>query len=104
MKFNWKSFNYQTNDIPTWNASDVSLIRFKNCIFTSGTQQIDVTSVLNSMSNAYKGGNLLSLSLDRPLNPYSFVIMGYNDSNTIKYPTTQLVNVPTTLTGYWKVI
>ncbi len=93
----WQTFSFKTGDNPSWlpaNQADISRLRFKDCVFTvnrgdgvSKTQ--DVTPVLNGMAVAYKGGtsNPMSLTLTRPLNPFSFVIQGFNDSATVSDPT-----------------
>ena len=41
----------------------------------------DVTNILNLMAKQYVGGNTLTLA--RPLNPFSFTIVGFNDTNAM---------------------
>lgn len=96
-RIGWQQFSNQTGDSVSWQAAgsaDVSRLRFRNCIFTvkrsdGATQSKDVTAVLNGMATAYAGGpnNPTELSLDRPLNPFSFLIAGFNDSTTVPDPT-----------------
>lgn len=112
----WTKFSYSTGDNPSWipsNDADISLLRFHSCTFTVNrsdgvTETLDVTPVLNSMAVAFKGGikNPASLTLTRPLNPFSFVIMGFNDRKTVLDPSVApwCINCPdgtkVTLTGY----
>jgi len=93
----WAEFSNKTGDSPSWvpaNGADISRLRFKDCIFTvtrgdGVSRSYDVTPALNSMAVAYRGGggNPLSLTLTRPLNPFSFVIPGFNDRATVADPT-----------------
>lgn len=80
---------------PAWPAAggkNVSRLRFKNCVFTTTDpggvlHTLDVTAALNSMAVAYKSGvqNVPKvLSLDRPLNAFSFRISGVNDYATVQ--------------------
>ena len=92
----WTSFSYSTGDSPSWlpaGGADLSALRFKNCEFTvkrsdGVTKKLEVSPVLNSMSAGFKGGlkNPLTLTLTRPLNPFSFVIVGFNDRATVSDP------------------
>jgi hypothetical protein len=90
----WKQFNFKPSaDAPSWAPSkdaDVSRLRFKGCIFSVarpgfGVKSINVDKVLNSMAVAYKSGvnTRTSLKLTGPLNPFSFVIVGFNDRLTV---------------------
>jgi hypothetical protein len=79
--------------MPAKAGDDVSRLRFRNCVFTvkrgdGVTKTHDVTAVLNGMAVAYKGGynNPQMLTLVRPLNPFSFVIPGFNDRATVADP------------------
>jgi hypothetical protein len=92
----WASFSYQTGDAPFWlpaDGADLSRLRFKDVTFTvTRTGQPttrDVTAVLNGMAVAFTGGvsNPPSLTLVRPLNPFSFVIPGFNDRASVPDPT-----------------
>ena len=93
----WQAFSFTTGDKPKWvpaGGADISRLRFKNCTFTvvrgdGVTKPYDVTAVLNGMAVAFEGGisNPGSLALVRPLNPFSFVIPGFNDSKTVADPT-----------------
>ena len=107
----------QTGTVPSWTASgnnDISSLRFKGCTFTvtdpSGKQHsADVTAVLNGMTVAYRGATISiprTLYLDRPLNAFSFVIKGVNDSATITSPTeaSAWMNSATSLTGQSRTI
>jgi len=85
---------------PSWDARPgadgqprtVDRLRFKNSVFTvtspdgSTTYRRDVTAVLNGMAAAYKNSSVApptTLSLDRPLNAFSFTIPGFNDVNSM---------------------
>lgn len=90
MYFGWTSFTFNKAQNASWSPSDnkpISKLRFKDCIFTVGSTSEDVTSVLNNMAQAYSDStvakNPSSLMLDRPLNSFSFTIVGFNDSNTV---------------------
>ena len=93
----WKTFTYKTGDDPSWipsTGADISQLRFKNCMFTvkrsdGKIRSLDVSVVLNSMAVGFKGGtnNPATLLLTRPLNPFSFVIVGFNDRRTVTDPT-----------------
>jgi hypothetical protein len=95
--YNLASFSFTTGQPGTWTVPaghDVSDLRFIKCIFTvsvPGQTPVtkDVSSVLNGMAVAYtKSANPpTELSLISPLNPFSFVIPGFNDSATVKDPT-----------------
>ena len=84
----------QSKSTPGWTAStgkNVSSIRFKDCVFTvvdpgGNKHSADVTPVLNGMAVAYRGSTSAIptvLSLDRPLNAFSFNISGVNDGKTV---------------------
>lgn len=98
----WTSFSYQLGDSPGWIPKagrggvpgDVSKLRFSKCYFSVAradgiTRTLDVSPALNSMAVAYKGGkgNPSMLTLTRPLNPFSFVIPGFNDRASVSNPT-----------------
>jgi hypothetical protein len=93
----WSGFAYKTGDRPSWlPASGVSIsrLRFKDCIFTvtradKKVSSLDVAPVLNAMAVAYKTSTVgipQTLTLTRPLNPFSFVIKGFNDRATVSDP------------------
>lgn len=94
--FGWKPFQFAAGDSPTWTpagSADVSRLRFADAMFSvqlgDGTSRSqDVTAVLNGMAAAYSGGaaNPTWLTLTRPLNAFSFVIPGFNDSATVPDP------------------
>jgi hypothetical protein len=95
----WQPFSYATNDVPAWHplSGQVARLRFKDAKFTvtrlDGVQATyDVTAVLNGMSTAYTGSitGPPALTLTRPLNPFSFVIPGFNDRTTVADPTSSL--------------
>jgi hypothetical protein len=93
----WQPFSYQAGSHPAWAPAagrDISRLRFKDCVFAvrrsdGAAQAHDVTPALNGMAVAYKGGaaNPARLALTHPLNPFSFVIPGFNDSATVSDPT-----------------
>lgn len=92
----WTKFSYKIGDLPVWAAQDITKLRFRNCIFTvtmnNGTaQHKDVSSNLDAMAAAYVGAKSIppSIGLYTPLNPYSFIIDGFNDSKTVKNPYSQ---------------
>lgn len=103
---------------PSWTAAggrDASALRFRNCVFTvvdpkgvSHTQ--DVTAVLNGMAVAYAGAETTpppaTLRLDRPLNAFSFVVPGVNDSATVTTAADAAAwyKSATTLAGEWRTI
>jgi hypothetical protein len=102
----------QTSRPPEWAAAGVenaSALRFKGCTFTvvdpAGKKyEADVTAVLNGMAIAYRGATTpvpRTLRLDRPLNAFSFIIKGVNDSATVASPTeaARWATSATTLTG-----
>jgi hypothetical protein len=97
----WTPFTYNAGDTPAWTAASgksVADLRFKACEFTvtlpnSTPQALDVTAVLNAMATAYKTATTpsgqspkASLGLTQNLNPFSFVIPGFNDAGTVSSP------------------
>ncbi|GFR88705.1 BA71V-E146L (J16L) [Elysia marginata] len=79
---------------PSWSAAkghNISSLRFKDCIFTvidpvGKKHSADVSVVLNGMAVAYRGASTQIpsvLSLDRPLNAFSFQIPGVNDIGAV---------------------
>lgn len=92
----WAAFSFKTGDAPAWTPAaqaDISLLRFKDCVFTvqrgdGVAKSYDVTPALNGMAVAYRGGgaNPAALTLTRPLNPFSFVIPGFNDRASVPDP------------------
>jgi hypothetical protein len=107
----------QSGSSPAWGAAsgeNVSALRFKSCKFSvidpqGGTHTADVTAVLNGMAVAYRGatGQVPAvLRLDRPLNAFSFIIPGVNDSATVKTAADAKLwqNSPTALVGYTRTI
>lgn len=89
----WNSFLCDNGQTCSWSADAVEDLRFRDVTFSvqlpnGESYSKDVTPVLNSMAVAYEGvKNSGSLSLDRPLNPFSFLIPGVNDSKTVPDPT-----------------
>jgi hypothetical protein len=95
----WTAFSYKTGDSPSWipaKSEDISRLRFKDCVFTvtrtdGKVATLDADPVLNSMAVAYKSGSIntnpATLTLTRPLNPFSFVITGFNDKASVPDPT-----------------
>lgn len=103
----WQSFNASsvTYDWPQWSSTSkngASDLRFRNCIFTvtlgdgKTTQSLDVTNILNGMALQQKSPVITTttitsgsskyqptMTLVRPLNPFSFVINGFNDPTTL---------------------
>ena len=111
----WKTFSYSTGDSPSWapgGRGGISRLRFKGAVFTvtraDGIVKVhDATPALNSMAVAYEGGSVTApaLTLTRPLNPFSFVIPGFNDSATVTRPNApEWTTATATLTGSWKTI
>lgn len=92
----WASFSYVTGDNPSWSPakdSDIFKLRFKNCMFTVSrsdgvVKSVNVAPVLNSMSTAFTKGtnNPTKLQLIGPLNPFSFIIAGFNDRASVPDP------------------
>ena len=107
-------FAYQTGATPAWTPmkdskgipQDISRLRFKGCVFTATradgvSQSLNVDVVLNSMAVAFKpnvagGTNPASLNLVTPLNPFSFVIPGFNDKATVPSPSVPLWSITAT--------
>ena len=131
----WSTFSYKTGDSsscgtpsnpktcgPCWTpkvatngaSGSISDLRFKNAIFTlvvgGQTYTKDVTAALNSMAIAYNGTgsaavNMGQLCLDKPLNAFSFLIQGVNDSKTVPDPTVPAWrNAMVTLTGSYRTL
>jgi hypothetical protein len=108
------SFSFKTGDLPKWDGgvNDVTALRFLNTIFTvtmsDGTSKtLDVSPVLNRMTQAYVDvkNPPHTLSLVRNLNPFSFVIPGFNDVGSVPDPsTTKWTSAKVTLAGNLKVI
>jgi hypothetical protein len=103
----WGPFTGTNGSVMSWDSDDVAAMRFKNCIFTvsrpDGTVATkDVSSILNGMAVAYEGSVKppSSLALARPLNPFSFVIKGFNTVDVVPDPSIPLwANSKVTLTG-----
>jgi len=96
--YGWKSFEFKTRNAVSWSSSTkkgIADLRFKKVIFSikfpdESFQSKDVTNVLNGMATAYTGQpNKGTLTLDRPLNPFSFVIKGVNDKDTATDPSSK---------------
>ena len=89
----WQQFSFQTGDNAGWTStSTASALRFKDCIFSVNRSDgvnmtLDVTANLNAMAVGLQGLTTSELKLSRPLNPFSFTIMGFNDKNTVSDPT-----------------
>jgi hypothetical protein len=103
---------------PSWSSAaagssrrGIDRLRFKGAVFTvtdpAGTVHTrDVTPVLNAMATAYRGapGTIpQTLSLDRPLNAFSFVVPGVND-NVAAADLPQWAGAAVRLTGRVRVI
>jgi len=94
--FGWAPFAYQAGDTPAWQPAGqagLDRLRFKGCTFTVArsdgvTRTLDATPVLNAMAAGFADGpaNPPALSLERPLNAFSFVIAGFNDRATVANP------------------
>lgn len=94
----WETFAYSAGDSPEWRptkGAHVSRLRFKDCSFQvlradGATSGIDAAPALNSMAIAFKkaarGTAPSALALVRPLNPFSFVIPGFNDRASVSDP------------------
>jgi hypothetical protein len=115
----WTKFSFKTSDTASWQSTDKSRLRFKKCIFTvtledkTTTKSKDVTSILNSMAVAYSDSSsgvdvTKPLKLIKPLNPFSFVITGFNDKTAVQDPSLtpwRVANGATaTLTGNYRTI
>lgn len=91
---------------------DISDLRFQQCIFTvtlpnKTVKSVNVSSVLNGMAEAYVGSINIpkTLNLIKPLNPFSFVIKGFNDVATVPDPSTPMwKNATVTLGGKYRVL
>jgi hypothetical protein len=94
----WQTFTYSAGDSPEWRPTKeahVSRLRFKDCAFQvqgadGVVRKVDAAPALNSMAVAYKNGARgavpSALALVRPLNPFSFVIRGFNDRASVSDP------------------
>ena len=94
----WRPFEWRTGSSPYWPApgAGVAGLRFRRCTFAvergdGARAAADVTAVLTGMATAYKGAPAgatpPTLTLDRPLNAFSFVIEGFNDRASVPDPT-----------------
>jgi len=97
----WEAFEFYGGSRPAWPApagEKVNSLRFEGCTFTTANPQgekasFDVTPVLNGMAVAYDVplapgmSNTLFLGGSEgqqiPLNPFSFVIPGFNDRGAV---------------------
>jgi hypothetical protein len=111
----WEEFHYKgttpyssSGPKPTWTTGNsAARLRFARSEFTvtdpdGKTHTQNVTSILNGMATAYKDAKVppSELVLDRPLNAFSFVIPGVNDSTTVSSSkTSDWKNCATSLTG-----
>lgn len=110
----WQSFSGTNNSNMSWggNGADVANMRFKGCIFTvklpnGKTVTQNVTTVLNGMAVAYVDSPKpqSTLALVRPLNPFSFVIKGFNTPDVVPDPSVPLwANATVTLVGKVKTL
>jgi hypothetical protein len=91
----WVAFSVTLNDNLGIKSTDISKLRFKDCVFTivdgTHTYTANVTKNLNIHARYYMGKPSLSsaittFNLAGPLNPFSFPIKDYNDSNASKSP------------------
>lgn len=116
-KFGWQSYSYSQSAgaaAPSWSPSTgatVDRLRFRKAVFTvtptvGSPQSVDVSAVLNGMAVAYRGSTTVpaELTLVRPLNPYSFVITGFNDSSKTSGGTDPLAGATAELVGYYRTI
>jgi hypothetical protein len=108
-------FSAGKSSVVSWfvtGKKDITDLRFQECIFTvvmpSGvTKSVDVSSVINGMAAAYVGNAIIpqTLTLVKPLNPFSFVIKGFNDVATVPNPSTPAwKNAKVTLTGKYRIL
>lgn len=109
----WAKFSNDNGDTVSWTSTTgagISDLRFKDVVFTLNVNGVshtqDVTAVLNGMAVAYKDTpNSGTLTLDRPLNPFSFVIIGINDRDTVPDNQTPMWQSATaTLAGYFRTV
>lgn len=107
----WAQFSNNNDDAVSWSSSassGISALRFKSVVYTLSVGGVDhaqdVTAVLNGMAVAYKNtANNGTLTLDRPLNAFSFVITGVNDRATVPDNQTPAWQSATaTLAGYFR--
>lgn len=131
--FAWVWFNY----IKHWKQIDATggdklsfdtimktpaWLRFRNCKFTTQSpagevQTWDVTAVLNGMAAAHQkeatGAYPTQMNLgggaQAPLNPFSFIKTGFNDTQTVPTATlseewAKVPDAATRLTGEWTVL
>lgn len=104
------------NALPRWTAASgrhAGNIRFRNCVFSvvdphGVSHSANVTSVLNGMAIAYSSASRppATLYLDRPLNAFSFIVDGVNDSATVTTPAkaSAWAKSAVNLRGYWRTI
>jgi len=124
--YGWTKFAYTSGNTVSWVSSTgkTESLRFKNAKFTlympDGTTRVwDVSEVLNSMAIAYEGtvgaantGTLMLRVLNSsgnpepsPLNPFSFIKTGVNDTSVVSDPTASpWPNVTVSLVGSWRTI
>ena len=119
----WTRFSYATGDAPRWGAppGGVGRLRFSRVEFAvtrgdGATGRTDAAPALNSMAAAYAGGGPAAaaappaLGLDRPLNPFSFVVPGWNDRAAVADPaaypwaTGGPRPATATLSGWWRAV
>jgi len=93
----WTQFSFKNRDLPEWATSTgASRLRFRNCKFNVSVgidvpnnssdlpaveSSLDVTNILNAMAKQSTSG--ITLKLARPLNPFSFTIVGFNDPKSM---------------------
>jgi len=116
--FGWTPSTFTTGQVASWTApsGDTSSLRFRNMIFRvrtadGKTSARNVTAIVNKMAQAFDatgGVNTGTLTLDRPLNAFSFVIAGMNDRATIKTAADKVASplnhAPVSLIGSWRTI
>ena len=111
----WTAFAFATNDPVAWTAAgatpDTARLRFRKAVFTvtvnGAPHAQDVTPVLNAMARAHTAGdgNNGTLKLDDYLNPFSFVIAGVNDAQTVPASNTPAWRAATaTLKGQYRTL
>jgi hypothetical protein len=108
----WHAFAYETGSSPSWGASDISRLRFKDVVFVVSrsdgiVQKKDVSAVLNGMAVAYESAvnKPPQLRLVRRLNAFSFVVEGFNDPVTVRDPSLPMwISARVTLTGDWRLV
>ena len=116
-KVGWQPFSFAQAAgaaPPSWSPSGtatVDRLRFRKVVFTvtpatGSPRSVDVSAVLNGMAVAYRDAVTVpdALSLVRSLNPYSFVITGFNDSSVTTGASDPLAGATAELSGVYRTI